>query len=116
MFRNFIKADPDSAFPAEKDRYALYIHPGCPWAHRSNLTRSLKGLEDVIQLIMLDSMDPVHGWYFSGTKAGPESDPLYGAKYLREVYLRADANYTGRVTIPMLWDKTNGEPKFTQPR
>ncbi|KAF2095206.1 transferase [Rhizodiscina lignyota] len=105
QFRNFVKADPDAMFPAEKNRYALYIHPGCPWAHRANLTRSLKGLEDVVQLIPLDSMDPVKGWFFSGTRAGPERDPLYGAKYLREIYLRADPNYTGRVTVPMLWDK-----------
>lgn len=108
QFRNFISADPNATFPAERDRYALYVHPGCPWAHRTILARSLKGLEDIIQLIVLDSMDPVNGWYFSGRLVGPDMDPLYGAKFLREVYLRADPSYSARVTVPMLWDKTRG--------
>lgn len=66
----------------------------------------------MIQLIVLDSMDPVQGWYFSGTKAGPEQDPLYGFKYMRELYYKADPNYTGRITVPLLWDKVKGQFSF----
>ncbi|KAJ9640113.1 hypothetical protein H2201_008628 [Coniosporium apollinis] len=103
-FRENISPDPSAPFPAEKDRYALYIHYGCPWAHRTNIVRSLKGLEDVIQLIVLDAFDPVKSWYFSG-KLGPDEDPLYGVKYLRDLYMRVDPEYQGRVTVPTLWDK-----------
>ncbi|KAF2086923.1 glutathione transferase [Saccharata proteae CBS 121410] len=104
-FRQHIPSD---KFPAERDRYVLYINYSCPWAHRANLVRCLKGLEDVIQLIEVDSMDPRpgKGWYFSGT-TGPEQDPLYGGKYLRDLYERADPGYEGRVTVPTLWDKKN---------
>lgn len=103
-FRNFI---PSEQFPAEEGRYALYIHYGCPWAHRTVIVRALKGLEDVIQLVELDARDPVKGWYFSGVR-GPEKDPIYGAKYMRELYLMADPYYNGRITVPVLWDKKNG--------
>ncbi|TKA53929.1 hypothetical protein B0A49_13888, partial [Cryomyces minteri] len=66
QFRNFVTPDSNSAFPPEKDRYALYIHLGCPWAHRTSIVRTLKGLDDIIQLIVLDAMDPAKSWYFSG--------------------------------------------------
>ncbi|KAF2653090.1 hypothetical protein K491DRAFT_634372 [Lophiostoma macrostomum CBS 122681] len=104
-FRNFISADPSSKFPAEKDRYALYIHRGCPWAHRTNIVRSLKGLEDIIQLIVLDASDVGgKGWCFSG-KPGFEEDPLYGFKYLKQLYEKSEPTYEGRYLVPTLWDK-----------
>ncbi|KAF2877916.1 transferase [Massariosphaeria phaeospora] len=106
-FRSFISADPNSPFPAEKDRYALYIHRGCPWAHRTNLVRSLKGLEDIIQLIVLDDSrlsGDGKGWCFSG-KPGFEKDPLYGFTHLSELYKKAEPEYEGRFLVPALWDK-----------
>ncbi|KAF2123068.1 glutathione transferase [Lophiotrema nucula] len=104
-FRNFLSADPNSPFPAEKGRYALYIHIGCPWAHRTNIVRSLKGLEDIIQLIVLDDAElPGRGWKFSG-KPGFEKDPLYGFTWLNELYEKAEPGYTGRYLVPTLWDK-----------
>ncbi|KAF2731324.1 hypothetical protein EJ04DRAFT_583809 [Polyplosphaeria fusca] len=104
-FRDFISADPSSKFPAEKDRYVLYIHIGCPWAHRTNIVRSLKGLEDTIQLVVLDASEqPGRGWHFSGER-GFEKDPLYGFKWLSELYKKADASYEGRYLVPTLWDK-----------
>lgn len=109
QFKHFISPDPDALFPAESDRYALYVHLACPWAHRTLLALHLKGLQDFIQVIVLDAMDPLKGWYFSGEIAGPAQDPLYGAKYLRQIYERADPSYCARVTVPMLWDKINGE-------
>ncbi|ORY14032.1 glutathione transferase [Clohesyomyces aquaticus] len=102
-FRSAISADPTFPFPAEKDRYALYVHLGCPWAHRTNIVRSLKGLDDIIQLILLD--DRVNEvWCFSG-KPGFEKDPLYGFKSLKELYEKAEPGYTGRYLVPTLWDK-----------
>ncbi|CAA9962658.1 Glutathione transferase [Pyrenophora teres f. maculata] len=105
-FRNFISSDPSSEFPAEKGRYALYIHMGCPWAHRINIVRSLKGLEDIIQLIVWD-VSLVHekkGWGMSG-KPGFEKEPLYGFTNLRQLYEKVNPEYEGRYLVPTLWDK-----------
>jgi glutathionyl-hydroquinone reductase len=77
----------------------LYIHYGCPWAHRANLVRSLKGLEHVIQMVVMSADLGPDGWSFS------EKEPLYGFKLLKEFYLKADPTYEGRYTVPMLWDK-----------
>lgn len=95
---------PSPQFAPEKDRYALLWHRGCPWAHRTVIVRQIKGLEDIIQLIELDGMEfgPGKGWTFEKTK-----DPLYGFKYLREFYNKAEPEYVGRVTVPTLWDKKN---------
>lgn len=104
QFRNSI---PSEHFPAEKDRYVLYFNAVCPWAHRAVIARALKGLEDIIDIVEVDARDSVHGWYFSGHR-GPSCDPTYGVRWLKELYLRADPNYTGRITIPVLWDKQRG--------
>jgi hypothetical protein len=95
-FRNAI---PSERFPVEKGRYVLYINYVCPWTHRAIIGRALKGLEEFIELIELDARDPTHGWYLSGHR-GPDRDPIYGVRYLKELYVRADPHYTGRVTIP----------------
>jgi putative glutathione S-transferase len=107
VFRNHISSDPSSLFPAEPGRYALYIHLGCPWAHRTNIVRSLKGLEGVIQLIVFD--DAVHkdGKMLWGFK-GEGRDPLYGYQYLKELYERSEMGYEGRYLVPVLWDKKSG--------
>jgi putative glutathione S-transferase len=93
--------DPDAAFPAEAGRYHLYICRACPWAHRAAMTRALKGLEDVVSLSLVAPVRIDDGWEFS--EAYP--DPLHDEPYLRDVYTRADPDYTGRVTVPVLWDK-----------
>jgi putative glutathione S-transferase len=106
-FRNQISSDPASAFPAEPNRYALYIHKGCPWAHRTYIVWALKGLEDLIQLIVLDDAEKKDGkmlWRFSGEKR----DPLYGFKYLKELYEKSEPGYDGRYLVPTLWDKKTG--------
>ena len=107
IFRNTI---PSGRFPAEKGRYILYINYVCPWAHRSIIVRTLKGLEDVIQMVEVDARDPTHSWYFSG-RSGPERDPVHGVKCLKELYLRADPQFNGRITIPLLWDKVQGRAR-----
>ncbi|KAJ6147859.1 hypothetical protein N7497_009841 [Penicillium chrysogenum] len=104
-FRSWISRDPSAEFPAEKDRYVLYITYGCPWAHRANLVRSLKGLEDVIQIAVLDPELGPEGWFFSGRNGSDQKDPVYGYKLLKELYLKADPHYEGRYTVPTLWDK-----------
>lgn len=103
-FRNYI---PSEYFPAEKDRYVLYVNFCCPWAHRAIIVHALKGLEDIVQLVEVDARDPTHGWYFSGLR-GPSRDPIYGVRWMKELYLKADPHYNGRITVPMLWDKKNG--------
>ncbi|KAF2714823.1 glutathione S-transferase [Pleomassaria siparia CBS 279.74] len=100
-FRNPI---PSEHFPAESGRYVLYVNYSCPWAHRTILAHGLKGLEDIVQLVEVDAKDPAHGWWFSGKK-GPDRDPVYGVKYVKELYLKADPQYNGRITVPLLWDK-----------
>ncbi|KAF2798376.1 hypothetical protein K505DRAFT_267737 [Melanomma pulvis-pyrius CBS 109.77] len=100
-FRNLI---PSQHFPPEKGRYVLYVNYCCPWAHRTILVHGLKGLEDIVQLVEVDARDSTHGWWFSG-KRGPDRDPVYGVKYVKELYLKADPQYNGRITVPLLWDK-----------
>ncbi|KAK6337097.1 hypothetical protein TWF718_009883 [Orbilia javanica] len=104
-FRSFISADPNSEFPAEKDRYVLYINWGCPWAHRANIVRSLKGLDDIIQIVIMDFTLTPEGWVFNGNNGSMEKDPLYGFTKLSALYFKANPDYEGRYTVPLLWDK-----------
>ncbi len=103
-FRSWITADGKSGFPAEAGRYHLYVSLACPWAHRTLIMRKLKGLEDAISLSIVDPYMGAEGWQFSHAE-GTIPDPILGATYLREIYVKADPNYTGRVTVPVLWDK-----------
>ncbi|ORY55872.1 glutathione S-transferase [Pseudomassariella vexata] len=103
-FRNFVSKDPNSQFPAEKGRYALYLSPGCPWAHRTLIVRALKHLEDIIDLYVLGNMGS-KGWEFNGLYGSLTEDPIHGFKTLRELYELVDPGYSGRVTVPVLWDK-----------
>ncbi|KAI1843592.1 hypothetical protein JX266_010225 [Neoarthrinium moseri] len=104
-FRNFVSRDPNAKFPAEKGRYALYISPGCPWAHRTLIVRVLKHLEDIVELCILGDLGP-KGWEFDGAWGSSLEDPLHpGVKYLRELYERIEPGFSGRVTVPVLWDK-----------
>jgi putative glutathione S-transferase len=103
-FRDWVTADGSSGFPAEAGRYHLYIAWACPWAHRTAIMRSLKGLEGTIGLSAVGSFMGEDGWAFYD-EPGVVPDPVNGAHYLREIYAKADPDYTGRVTTPLLWDK-----------
>ena len=103
-FRSYITADGSSGFKAEAGRYHLYVCLACPWAHRTLIMRSLKGLEAAIGLSIVAPFLGENGWEFSDAP-GTIRDSVNQAQYLREIYLKADPNYTGRVTVPVLWDK-----------
>ncbi len=110
QFRNWVTADGsagptgEGGFKAEPGRYHLYVSYACPWAHRTLIFRALKKLEDVISVSVVDFLMVEEGWTFYGT-TGSTGDDLYGSKRLYEIYTRADPNYSGRVTVPVLWDK-----------
>ncbi|KIX01318.1 uncharacterized protein Z518_09043 [Rhinocladiella mackenziei CBS 650.93] len=108
VFRNWISKEPGAKFAPEKDRYAIYANYGCPWAHRTILVRALKSLEPLIQLITTDFDLTENGWLFTGRNGSMGADPLYGFTALKQLYLKADPNYVGRYTVPVLWDKKTG--------
>ncbi|SDY39328.1 glutathione S-transferase family protein [Halopenitus persicus] len=95
----------DANFPAEADRYHLYISRACPWAHRAALTRRLLGLEDTISVDVVDPVRHDQGWEFSPEKAHCTPDSVHGHDTLYEVFQEADPGYTGRVTVPILYDR-----------
>ncbi len=103
-FRQKITADGSSGFKAEAGRYHLYVSYACPWAHRTLIMRELKGLEDAISVAVVAPLMAEDGWEFSDYP-GATPDTVNGTSYLRDVYAKADPNYTGRVTVPILWDK-----------
>lgn len=112
-FRNWVTADgapgPSGAggFAAEPGRYRLYVSLACPWAHRTLILRVLKGLEDAIPVSVVHWFMGGDGWSFEPGE-GVVADPVLGARYLRELYVAADPHYTGRVTVPVLWDLKAG--------
>jgi len=95
----------DGGFKAEAGRYHLYIAHSCPWAHRAIIFRHLKGLEDMISVSVVNAISGASGWTFEEGH-GVVPDPEFAAAYLYEIYQQADATYTGQVTVPTLWDKT----------
>jgi putative glutathione S-transferase len=110
-FRNWVTADGsagptgEGGFKAESGRYHLYVSYACPWAHRTLLYRALKDLQDHISVsVVSPKMPDETGWAFTG-ELGSDKDMLNGADYLWQVYLKANPDYTGRVTVPVLWDK-----------
>lgn len=98
------RLDPEAP-PPEPGRYHLYISRACPWAHRTMVIRALKGLEEAITVDIVDPVRIDEGWEFSPEKPDCTADTVNGSSYLREVYTRADPEYTGRVTVPVLWDR-----------
>jgi putative glutathione S-transferase len=104
VFRDRVTADGSSGFAAEPGRYHLYVSLACPWAHRTLIFRKLKKLEDVISLSIVDPLMGAEGWVFSDAP-GCIPDAVNGARRLYEIYVRAKSDYTGRVTVPVLWDK-----------
>lgn len=109
-FRNWVTADGgagpsgEGGFKAEAGRYHLYVSLACPWAHRTLIFRKLKKLEDAISLSVVDWFMGENGWEFSG-RAGAIPDSVNGAGRLWEIYVKAMPDYSGRVTVPVLWDK-----------
>ena len=110
QWRDWITADGKPApsrtrgFKAEPGRYHLYVSLACPWAHRTLIFRALKGLEDVISVSVVHHYMGENGWTFLA-EDGATGDDLYGLDYLHQIYTRADPSYSGRVTVPVLWDK-----------
>lgn len=105
VFRRWITADGSSEFPAEPGRYHLYVSAACPWAHRAVIFRSLKGLEHVIGMTVLDPIRDERGWRFgAGDPRTGEPDPLHGWRYLSAAYAATDSEFDGRVTVPVIWD------------
>ena len=110
QFRNWITADGspgptgEGGFQAEPGRYHLYVSLACPWAHRTLIMRRLKGLQDAIGVSVVHWLIVDQGWEF---KDGPGAtgDRLYGLDYLHQLYTRARSDYTGRVSVPVLWDQ-----------
>ncbi len=106
-FRDRVTADGSTGFPAAPGRYHLYVSLACPWAHRTLIFRKLKQLERVISLSVVDWLMGEQGWAFS-EREGCIPDMVNGARYLHEIYAKAKPGYTGRVTVPVLWDKETG--------
>src|ERR1700681_75034 len=104
-FRNRVTRDGSKApsgedgFTAEAGRYHLYVSLACPWAHRTIIFRRLKRLESALSMTVVDPLMLERGWRFAG------ADALTGSEFLHEVYTAAAPDYTGRVTVPVLWDK-----------
>ena len=105
--RDRITADGSSGFPAEAGRYHLYVSLACPWAHRAIIVRRLLGLEDVISMSVVDPIRDERGWAF---RDGPgyTADPVNGFEFLSEAYLATNPEYTGRYTVPCIWDRETG--------
>jgi glutathionyl-hydroquinone reductase len=92
----------EPGFDAEAGRYHLFVSLACPWAHRTLIFRKLKGLENIIGVTTVDAKMLEHGWVFSAVS---EDNPIAGIDYLHQVYTAAEVSYSGRVTVPVLWDK-----------
>jgi glutathionyl-hydroquinone reductase len=113
-FRNWITPDGaagpsgEGGFPAESGRYHLYVSLACPWAHRTLIFRALKGLEAHVSVDVVHPLMGEDGWSFDADFPGATGDRLMGKRFLREVYTEAAPRATGRVTVPVLWDKERG--------
>ena len=111
-FRNWVTADgsagPDGegGFKAEPGRYHLYVSLACPWAHRTLIMRALKGLEDLIDVSVVSPIMLDHGWTYHRDE-GSSGDAISDHTFHHQVYTAAKSDYTGRVTVPVLWDREN---------
>ncbi|WP_318453603.1 glutathione S-transferase family protein [Photobacterium leiognathi] len=109
-FRNWITKDGsagitgEAGFKAESNRYHLYVSLACPWAHRAIIYRQLKGLDSIIPMSVVNAYMGENGWNFEAGD-GVVADPIFNAQFLHQIYTQADPDYTGRVTVPVLWDK-----------
>ena len=113
-FRNWVTPDGgagpagEGGFPAESGRYHLYVSYACPWAHRALIFRALKGLATHIDVSVVHPDMLEEGWEFRTDFLGATGDRLFARRYLRDIYTRAKPDVSGRVTVPVLWDKTRG--------
>lgn len=111
QFRNWVTADGSpgpsgtGGFKAEPGRYHLYVSYACPWAHRTLIFRAVKGLEDMISVSVVHWFMGEYGWTFEDAEI---PDTVNNAQFMHEVYTAANPDYTGRVTVPVLWDKRQG--------
>lgn len=113
VFRDWISSAPDAKFTPDDNRYRLYISLACPWACRCLITRALKGLQKTIPITVVHHYMGPKGWRFveEGEQNVPpmcEPEPLFGLKMIRDLYFRADEQYAGRFTVPVLWDTKLG--------
>lgn len=110
-FRNWVTKDGtagpsgEAGFAAEAGRYHLYVSYACPWAHRTLMMRSLKGLEDYISISVVHPYMVEDGWTFATDFNGATGDTLMGKSFMRDVYIESYDKVSGRVTVPVLWDK-----------
>jgi glutathionyl-hydroquinone reductase len=110
VFRNWVTPDGrpgptgSDGFSAAPGRYHLYVSLACPWAHRALIMRALKGLEQIVPVSVTHWLMAEQGWNFSPGE-GVIPDPLFNSRYLHEIYVRAEAHYTGRASVPVLWDQ-----------
>jgi len=106
-FRDVISKEPGSDFAPEKGRYHLYVSYACPWAHRTLIVRKLKGLEDFIGVTVVSPHMGADGWPFASADEfpGAQKDPLHDSKHVKDLYFRVNPEYSGRFTVPVLWDK-----------
>ena len=120
VFRNWVTADGapgpsgEGGFAAESGRYHLYVSYACPWAHRALIYRTLKGLERHISVSVVHPDMLEEGWSFASDFDGATGDALFGAAFLRDVYLKDSPRMTGRVTVPVLWDTAQGRIVSTE--
>ena len=118
QFRDRVTADGRSGFPAEAGRYHLWVSLACPWAHRAIIVRRLLGLDGAISMGVVDPIRDERGWAFRDGP-GHSVDGVCGFEFLAEAYLRTDPGYTGRHTVPCIWDRqterlvTNNYPDIT---
>ncbi|KQN07573.1 glutathione S-transferase family protein [Sphingomonas sp. Leaf25] len=103
-FRDRLSADGSSRYAAEADRYHLYVSLACPWAHRTLVVRALKGLEELLPVTVVGPIMGECGWSFA-ERFGGSGDPVEGVEHLHQLYAIADSGMTGKVTVPVLWDK-----------
>ncbi len=110
LFRNWVTEDGSAGptgvggFKAEPGRYHLYVSHACPWAHRTMIFRALKGLEDKISVSIVNWFMGEDGWTFDEAD-GVIADPINDAAFMYQIYTAANPEYSGRVTVPVLWDK-----------
>lgn len=118
VFQSRFSADGSTGYPAEAGRYHLYVSLACPWAHRSIIVRKLLGLEDAISMSVVDPVRDERGWAFREGE-GHGRDPICDFRFLSEAYHRTDPSFTGRYTVPCIWDRvterlvTNNYPDIT---
>ncbi|MCP1676371.1 putative glutathione S-transferase [Natronocella acetinitrilica] len=103
-FRNWVRDVEGERFRPEGGRYHLYVSHACPWAHRTLIMRRLKGLDTAIPVSVVHPLMLEEGWEFKDWP-GSTPDPVHNARYMRDVYTAADPEFTGRVTVPVLWDR-----------